>query len=129
MSDEHASHAHHRPGISTAPGPSLPEDPVCGMALEPRVPTLDEPENPELRDMTRRFWVGVALTAPILLLMLDDLIPGRPLHVLLPAGLLTWGQLALATPVVWWAGWPFFVRGWASVVTRSPNMFTLIALG
>ncbi|HEV8306735.1 MAG TPA: copper-translocating P-type ATPase [Methylomirabilota bacterium] len=103
--------------------------PICGMALEPRVPVLEEAENPELRDMTRRFWVGVALTAPILLLMLDDLIPGRPLHGALPAGLVAWGQVALATPVVWWAGWPFFVRGWASIVSRSPNMFTLIALG
>jgi Cu+-exporting ATPase len=103
--------------------------PICGMALEPRVPVLEEAENPELRDMTRRFWVGVALTHPILLLMLDDLIPGRPLHGALPAGLVAWGQVALATPVVWWAGWPFFVRGWASIVSRSPNMFTLIALG
>jgi len=103
--------------------------PICGMALEPRMPALGEADNPELRDMTRRFWIGVALTAPLLLLMLDELLPGRPLHSRLPSGLLAWAQLLLATPVVWWAGWPFFVRGWASVVGWSPNMFTLIALG
>jgi Cu+-exporting ATPase len=103
--------------------------PICGMALEPRVPTLEEAENPELRDMTRRFRVGLGLTLPILALMLDEVLPGRPLHRALPAWLITWGQVALATPVVWWAGWPFFERGWASVVHRSPNMFTLIALG
>jgi Cu+-exporting ATPase len=99
------------------------------MALEPRVPTLEEAENPELRDMTRRFWSGLLLTAPILALMLDEFLPGRPVHAALPGRLLSWGQLLLATPVVWWAGWPLFVRGGASVVNRSPNMFTLIALG
>ncbi|MGH7357419.1 MAG: heavy metal-binding domain-containing protein, partial [Candidatus Rokuibacteriota bacterium] len=98
--------------------------PICGMALEPRVPTLEEGENPELRDMTRRFWIGLGLTVPILVLMLDEVLPGRPLHGALPAWLVTWGQLVLATPVVWWAGWPFFARGWASVVNRSPSMFT-----
>ncbi len=103
--------------------------PICGMALEPRVPTLDQAENPELRDMTRRFWVGLGLTLPILALMLDEVLPGRPVHAALPGWLVAWGQLALATPVVWWAGWPLFVRGWASVVNRSLNMFTLIALG
>jgi P-type Cu+ transporter len=103
--------------------------PICGMALEPRVPSLEDAENPELRDMTRRFWIGLGLTVPILALMLDEVLPGRPLHTALPGWLVTWGQLVLATPVVWWAGWPFFERGWASVVHRSPNMFTLIALG
>ncbi len=103
--------------------------PICGMALEPRTPTLEEGENPELRDMARRFWVGLALTAPILLLMLDEVLPGRPIHAALPSRLVAWGQLALATPVVWWAGWPLLTRGWASIVNRSPNMFTLIALG
>jgi Cu+-exporting ATPase len=103
--------------------------PICGMALEPRIPTSEEGENPELGDMTRRFWIGLGLTVPILALMADEIFPGRPLHGLLPAWLVTWGQLVLATPVVWWAGWPFFERGWASVVHRSPNMFTLIALG
>ncbi len=103
--------------------------PVCGMALEPRTPRLEEAASPELRDMTRRFWIGAALTAPLLVLMLDEVLPGRPVHARLSPGLAAWGQLLLATPVVWWAGWPFFVRGWASVVGRSPNMFTLIALG
>jgi Cu+-exporting ATPase len=103
--------------------------PICGMALEPRVPTLEATESPELQDMTRRFWVGLALTAPLLAFMVDELLPGRPLHAALPHGLAAWTQLVLATPVVWWAGWPFFDRGWASVVTRNPNMFTLIALG
>jgi len=103
--------------------------PICGMALEPRMPSLDEAENPELRDMTRRFWVGVALTVPLLLLMLDELLPGQRLHAALGPRFVAWAQLGLATPVVWWAGWPFFVRGWASIVNHSPNMFTLIALG
>jgi Cu+-exporting ATPase len=99
------------------------------MALEPRVPSLEDAENPELRDMTRRFRIGLGLTVPILALMLDEILPGRPLHSGLPAWLVTWGQIVLATPVVWWAGWPFFARGWTSVASRSPNMFTLIALG
>jgi Cu+-exporting ATPase len=103
--------------------------PLCGMALEPRTPTLEEAENPELVDMTRRFGVGLGLTLPILALMVDEALPGRPLHRTLPAWLVSWGQLALATPVVWWAGWPFFERAGASIVHRSPNMFTLIALG
>jgi Cu+-exporting ATPase len=99
------------------------------MALEPRVPTLEEAENPELRDMTRRFWGGLGLTAPILVLMLDEFLPGRPVHAALPAALVAWGQLLLATPVVWWAGWPLFARGVASIANRRPNMFTLIAIG
>jgi Cu+-exporting ATPase len=111
--------------VSTGPGFC----PKCGMALEARVSTGEEGENPELRDMTRRFWTGLALTVPMLALMLDEVLPGRPAHAALPARLVAWGQLLLATPVVWWAGWPFFVRGWASIVHRSPNMFTLIGLG
>jgi Cu+-exporting ATPase len=103
--------------------------PICGMALEPRTVTLDEEANPELVDMTRRFWVCVVLTAPIFLLAMSDMIPGRPVQRLLPAKLLNWVQLLLATPVVLWGGWPFFQRGWASIVNRSPNMFTLIAIG
>lgn len=101
--------------------------PICGMALEPRTVTAEE-ENPELRDMSRRFWVCVALTAPILALMISELLPGKPLQMWLGAGAV-WLQFALATPVVLWGGWPFFVRGWRSVVNRSLNMFTLIALG
>ena len=103
--------------------------PICGMALEPKVPVLETGELPELHDMTRRFRIGLALTVPMLVLMADEALPGRPLHAALPHRLAAWGQLVLATPVVWWAGWPFFVRGWASVVSRNPNMFTLIALG
>jgi Cu+-exporting ATPase len=103
--------------------------PICGMALEPMTVTAEEPENEELRDMTRRFWTSVALTIPTLAIGMADLIHGSPLdRMLLPAGAV-WAQLVLATPVVLWGGWPFFVRGWQSVVNRSLNMFTLIALG
>jgi Cu+-exporting ATPase len=103
--------------------------PICGMALEPRTVTLAEPENPELADMTRRFRVSALLTAPLLAMMLAALLPGQPLHHLLPPALMGGLELALAAPVVLWGGWPFFVRGWQSVMNRSPNMFTLIALG
>jgi P-type Cu+ transporter len=103
--------------------------PICGMALEPRTVTLDEEVNPELVDMTRRFWICVVLTAPIFFLAMSDMIPGQLIQRLLPSRLLNWAQLILATPVVLWGGWPFFQRGWASIVNRSPNMFTLIAIG
>src|SRR5947208_4521387 len=102
--------------------------PICGMALEPRTVTGDE-ENAELRDMTRRFWVSVALSVPLLVFVMGDMLPGQPLRHALSGRLMAWLQLVLATPVVLWGGWPFFVRGWASVVNRSLNMFTLIALG
>jgi Cu+-exporting ATPase len=102
--------------------------PICGMALEPRTVTVDQ-ANPELEDMQRRFWWSTAITAPILAFMISEFLPGRPLQNALPHGWLNWIQLALATPVVLWGGWPFFVRGWASVVNRHLNMFTLIALG
>jgi P-type Cu+ transporter len=102
--------------------------PICGMALEPRVVTVEH-ENPELTDMTRRFWWSLALTAPILAFMVSEFLPGEPLRALLPSGVRHWIELALATPVVLWGGWPFFVRGWASIVNRHLNMFTLIALG
>jgi len=102
--------------------------PICGMALEPRIANLEEGPNPELVDMTRRFWVGAALSLPVFLIAMSEMLPGRPLHFL-DMRLLNWGQLALATPVVLWCGWPFFERAWASVVHRSPSMFTLIALG
>jgi Cu+-exporting ATPase len=98
------------------------------MALEPRDVLVDS-ANPELANMTRRFWVAVALTVPLLAVMLSDVLPGRLLQHLLTGQWLAWLELALATPVVLWAGWPFFERGWASVVHRSPNMFTLIAIG
>ena len=103
--------------------------PICGMALEPRTVTLAEEQNPELVDMTRRFWSAVALSAPIFFFAMADMLPGRPLAGFIPPRLLNWFQLALATPVVLWGGWPFFQRGWASLVNRSLNMFTLIALG
>jgi Cu+-exporting ATPase len=102
--------------------------PICGMALEPRVVTLED-SNPELDDMTRRFRVSLLLTAPILAFMISEFLPGHPLQHLLPAAVLTWLELALATPVVLWGGRPFFERGWTSVVNRHLNMFTLIALG
>jgi Cu+-exporting ATPase len=98
------------------------------MALEPRTVVLEE-DNPELRDMTRRFKVGTLLTLPILALMVSEMLPGQPLQKLLGPVALLWVQLVLASPVVLWGGWPFFVRGWQSVVNRHLNMFTLIALG
>ena len=101
--------------------------PICGMALEPRTVTVEEGPNPELVDMSRRFWVGAVLSLPVFLIAMSDMLPGRPLHAHM--GVLNWMQLVLATPVVLWCGWPFFERAWASVVHRSPNMFTLIALG
>jgi P-type Cu+ transporter len=103
--------------------------PICGMALEPRTVTLEEEANPELIDMTRRFWVGVVLSAPIALLAMSDMIPGQPVQRIVSPRLLNWFQLVLATPVVFWCGWPFFQRGWVSIVNRSLNMFTLIAIG
>ncbi len=109
------------------PGPGA--CPICGMALEPRTVIADEPENPELVSMTRRFWWSVALTIPVLVLGMSDVIPGQPLQHFFTMRAMGWIQLALATPVVLWGGWPFFERGWASVVNRSLNMFTLIALG
>ena len=103
--------------------------PICGMALEPMTASLEETENPELTDMTRRFWVAVILSIPVLAAGMSELIPGQPLQRLIPMSTLAWLQLVLATPVVLWAGWPFFVRAWQSVVNRSLNMFTLIGLG
>ena len=102
--------------------------PKCGMALEPRTVAVEEGPNPELVDMSRRFWVGLALGLPVFLIAMADMLPWRPLHAL-DMRVLNWLQLALATPVVMWSGWPFFERAWASVKNRSPNMFTLIALG
>ncbi len=103
--------------------------PVCGMALEPRTVTLASEENPELRDMSRRFWVSAAFALPLFLLAMSDLLPGTPVQHALGAGRIAWTELALATPPTLWGGWPFFQRGWSSLVNRSLNMFTLIALG
>src|SRR5687767_3408804 len=102
--------------------------PICGMALEPRTVTLED-RNPELENMTRRFWWSAGITAPILAFMVSEFVPGQPLQRMLPHGWLNGILLMLASPVVLWGGWPFFVRGWASVVNRHLNMFTLIALG
>jgi len=109
------------------PGPG--SCPICGMALEPRTISAEEEENPELRDMTRRFWVSTVLTLPLLASVMGDMLPGQPLRHLISPRVAAWAQLVLATPVVLWGGWPFFVRGWQSVVNHSLNMFTLIALG
>ncbi len=103
--------------------------PICGMALEPLSISLDDQENPELVDMTRRFWVAALLSTPVFVLGMSDLIPGQPLQRVIPMSTLSWVQLVLTTPVVLWAGWPFFVRAWQSIVNRSLNMFTLIGLG
>ena len=101
--------------------------PICGMALEPDVVSADSVPNPELADMTRRFWIGLALSVPVVALEMGGHMTG--LHRWLGQQTSNWLQLALATPVVWWAGWPFFERGWASIRTRNLNMFTLIAMG
>ncbi|MGJ4908725.1 heavy metal translocating P-type ATPase [Bradyrhizobium sp. HKCCYLS2033] len=101
--------------------------PICGMALEPDVISLDDAPNPELADMTRRFWIGAVLAAPVVVLEMGGHLVGG--HGLIDPVLSNWIQFALATPVVLWAGWPFFVRGWQSVQTRNLNMFTLIAMG
>ena len=103
--------------------------PICGMALEPRVVRLEEPPNPELVDMTRRFWGGAALGFPVFALAMMEMVMGDRVTQLVPRAVSNWVQLIFATPVVFWAGRPFFERGWASIVRRSPNMFTLIGLG
>ncbi|HXA85314.1 MAG TPA: heavy metal translocating P-type ATPase, partial [Candidatus Dormibacteraeota bacterium] len=103
--------------------------PICGMALEPRVLAKAHMEDDsELRSMQRRLWVGVALSIPLLAISMGSMAAGNPLHHL-SAGRMDWLQLILATPVVLWGGWPFFQRGWASIVNRHLNMFTLIAMG
>ncbi len=103
--------------------------PSCGMALELRVVTSEEETNPELSDMTRRFWIGVVLVVPIFVLAMADMIPGQPLRGIVSVNVSTWLSCILTTPVVAWVGLPFFQRGWASLVQRRLNMFTLIAMG
>ena len=103
--------------------------PICGMALEPLTASLDEEDNTELRDMTRRLWVAALLALPVFAIGMSELIPGQPLQHRFSMKSLAWLQLLLASPVVLWAGWPFFVRAWQSLVNRSLNMFTLIGLG
>jgi Cu+-exporting ATPase len=105
--------------------------PKCGMTLEPKTVTAgtNNDENAELHDMTRRFWVGAALTLPVFLVAMSHLIPALGRQHWVNGNLSRWLQFALSTPVVWWAGWPFFERGWRSIVTRQLNMFTLISIG
>ena len=102
--------------------------PICGMALEPVTVTLSDGPSPELRDMTRRFWIGLVLSIPVLVLEMGGHFLA-PIRDMVDPQTSNWIQLTLATPVVLWAGWPFFVRGWASIRTRNLNMFTLIAMG
>jgi len=110
------------------PGPG--SCPICGMALEPRTVSAEaEEDDTELRDMTRRFWISLLLSLPLLAFAMSDMLPSNPLrHVASPRAI-AWFQLVLATPVVLWGGWPFFERAWVSVLNRRLNMFTLIALG
>ncbi len=103
--------------------------PICGMALEPRTVAVVEAANPELVDMSRRFWWGLAAAAPVFVVAMSEMIPGRPLERVLPLRVQGFLQLVLSTFVVMWGGWPFFERGWRSVVNRHLNMFTLVALG
>jgi Cu+-exporting ATPase len=103
--------------------------PKCGMALEARTVTIEEEQNPELRDMARRLWVGLVPTAAVFLLAMSPMLPGHPMRHVIPDEWSAWAQFILSTPVVLWAGWPFFQRGWTSITHRSPNMFTLIAIG
>ena len=129
-----------KPEKSSAPGtiytcPMHPEIrqigpgscPICGMALEPEIASSETGPNPELADMTRRFWIGLVLTLPVFALEMGAHLAGS--HGFINQKLSNWIQFVLATPVVLWAGWPFFVRGWQSLLTRNLNMFTLIAMG
>ncbi|MEP7083567.1 MAG: heavy metal-binding domain-containing protein, partial [Betaproteobacteria bacterium] len=102
--------------------------PICGMALEPLDATATEDDS-ELRDMTRRFWISVVLSAPLLVVTMSEFIPGLDLYRRIGMGAFNWLQAALATPVVLWGGWPFFVRAWSSFKTWRLNMFSLIGLG
>ncbi|MBW8893492.1 MAG: haloacid dehalogenase, partial [Burkholderiales bacterium] len=141
-----AQHTGHSPGARPGPGSVGGRDveytcpmhaqvrqmgpghcPICGMALEPVVVTAEAGESPELRDMTRRFWAGTAFTAPVFALEMGGHLFN--IHHLVAQQTSNWIQLLLGTPVVLWAGWPFFTRAAASLVHRSLNMFTLIALG
>jgi Cu+-exporting ATPase len=144
MENNHANHCahHHAPkahasgdadAIYTCPmHPQIRQKgpgscPICGMALEPLQAGQAQGPNPELIDMTRRFWIGLALTVPVFVLEMGGHL--FDLNGLIPPDASLWVQFALCTPVVLWAGWPFFVRGWASLANRALNMFTLIALG
>jgi P-type Cu+ transporter len=146
LTQDHCHHAGHAPASAKLPAAAVPEGtiytcpmhpqirqvgpgacPICGMALEPEVAAAEAAPNPELADMTRRFWVGLALALPVVVLEMGGHLAN--LRALLSHTLANWLQFIFATPVVLWAGWPFFVRGWQSIVTRNLNMFTLIAMG
>ncbi|MEY2574499.1 MAG: P-type Cu+ transporter, partial [Verrucomicrobiota bacterium] len=144
MNEEHASCHHERsatPTIGAAPGslytcpmhPEIERDapgdcPICGMALERKtISAATAEDDSELTDMTRRLWIGAALTLPVFVLAMSHLIPNAPSWMSGDAS--RWTQFVLTTPVVLWAGWPFFVRGGRSLVARHLNMFTLIAIG
>ena len=111
--------------LETQPGPCR----ICGMALEPKVVSLEDERNPELEDMTRRFWICLGPSLLVMLLAMADMVPGLSLPQAFTGSARNWVQWLLATPVVLWGGWPFFQRGWTSIVNRAPNMFTLIAMG
>ena len=111
--------------VETQPGACR----ICGMALEPKVVSLEEERNPELEDMSRRFWICLGPSLLVMFLAMGDMIPGLSLLQYFTGSTRNWVQWLLTTPVVLWGGWPFFQRGWTSVVTRAPNMFTLIAIG
>ena len=102
---------------------------ICGMALEPKFASLEDERNPELEDMSRRFWICLGPSLLVMLLAMADMIPGLSLPQIFTGSMRNWVQWLLATPVVLWGGWPFFHRGWISVMNRAPNMFTLIAIG
>jgi len=125
VSSRHYTCPMHPEIVRDAPG----NCPICGMALEPVVPSLEDEESHELRDMQRRFSVSLVLSLPLVILAMSDVIPGKPFQAALSAGVLPWIQLVFATPVVLWGGAPFFARGINSLLTRALNMFTLIALG
>src|SRR5947208_16940975 len=103
--------------------------PLCGMALEPRAPNAAEEASPELVDMSRRFWLSLVLTLPLFLAAMAEMLPGEPLRQALAGRALAWIELALATPVVAWGGWPLLQRGAVSIAAARLNMFTLIAIG
>src|SRR6266849_6584788 len=111
--------------VRNAPGSC----PICGMALEPRTVSLDEEENPELTQMSRRFWVCVGLWIPLLIIGMSELIPSATLERVVPMGVRGWIELGISTPVVLWGALPFFERAWQSLVNRALNMFTLIGVG
>jgi Cu+-exporting ATPase len=103
--------------------------PKCGMALEPMAPSLEEEENPEYLDMKRRFFFGLTLTIPLMIIAMRHMLPGHLFDGIASEQALGWVEFFMATPVVLWAGWPVFVRAWKSIKTRNLNMFTLIGIG